>query len=80
MNHQLIVECTTWFVLVYFMLLNGGYLFLSFLSIFSLHRYSQEEMLDELPQFYSGLEPPISLLVPAYNEEATITASVLSML
>jgi len=79
-SHQIIVEFITWFVLGYFMLLNGGYLFLSFLSIFRLHRHNQEQMLDDLPQFYSGLEPPISMLVPAYNEEATITASVLSML
>ena len=29
---------------------------------------------------FSGLEPAISILVPAYNEEATIAASVRSML
>lgn len=77
---QLIIDFTTWFVLLYFILLNGGYLLLSMLSLASLRSYRQEEVLNELPQFYSGLEPPISLLVPAYNEEATITASVLSML
>ena len=27
-----------------------------------------------------GFQPPVSLLVPAYNEEATITVSVQSML
>ncbi|MDE2092866.1 MAG: glycosyltransferase [Burkholderiales bacterium] len=33
-----------------------------------------------MPQYATGLEPPISLLAPAYNEEATIAASVRSML
>ncbi|HZW23748.1 glycosyltransferase [Noviherbaspirillum sp.] len=79
-TQQMIVEFVTWFVLVYFILLNGGYLLLNLLSIVSLHRKGQERILDDLPQAYSGLEPPISLLVPAFNEEATIAASVRSML
>lgn len=78
--HQQIIEFTTWFILCYFILLNGGYLLLNMLAIITLHRKSQESILDDLPQVYSGLEPPISLLVPAYNEEATIAASVRSML
>jgi cellulose synthase/poly-beta-1,6-N-acetylglucosamine synthase-like glycosyltransferase len=79
-THQLIIECVTWFVLCYFILLNGGYLALNMLSLRTLHRKGQEEMLDDLPRAYSGLEPPVSILVPAYNEEATIAASVRSML
>jgi cellulose synthase/poly-beta-1,6-N-acetylglucosamine synthase-like glycosyltransferase len=78
--HLIIVEFTTWFILLYFILLNGSYLGLNLVSIVALHRHSQERILDELPQVYSGLEPPISIIVPAYNEEATITASVRSML
>src|SRR5205809_4906636 len=67
-------------VLVYFVLLNGGYLMLNFLAMFALRRRSQEAILDDLPQVYSALEPPISIVVPAYNEEATIATSVRSML
>ncbi len=70
---------TTWFVFAYFILLNGCYLALNLLSIFALQRNKEEKLLDELPQVFTGLEPGISLLVPAYNEEATITASVRSM-
>ena len=33
-----------------------------------------------MPQSYSEFEYPISLLVPAYNEEATIVTSIKSML
>lgn len=72
-------ELITWLILGYFILLNGSYLALNLLSVFALHRNNQEKLLDALPQVFTGLEPGISLLVPAYNEEATITASVRSM-
>jgi cellulose synthase/poly-beta-1,6-N-acetylglucosamine synthase-like glycosyltransferase len=78
--HTLIIDFVTWFVLLYFILLNLSYLTLNLISIFALRRRAQETLLDDLPQIYSGLEPPISILVPAYNEEATIAASVRSML
>jgi cellulose synthase/poly-beta-1,6-N-acetylglucosamine synthase-like glycosyltransferase len=78
--HRILVDFVTWFILLYFILLNGGYLALNLLSMRTLHRKGQEEILDDLPRAYSGLEPPVSILVPAYNEEATIAASVRSML
>ena len=73
------IEFITWFILGYFVLLNGGYLVLNFLSIAVLRRNRQEKLVDTLPQVYSGLAPGISILVPAYNEEATITAAIRSM-
>jgi cellulose synthase/poly-beta-1,6-N-acetylglucosamine synthase-like glycosyltransferase len=78
--HRFIVEFTTWFILGYFVLLNGSYMALNLVSIVALRRKGQESILDDLPQVYSGLEPPISIVVPAFNEEATIAASVRSML
>lgn len=74
------IEFATWFILGYFILLNFSYLALNLLSIIALHRVDQERILDNLPRAFSGLEPPISILVPAFNEEATIAASVRSML
>ena len=73
------IEFTTWFIFAYFILLNLCYLALNFLSIFALQRNKQEKLLEDMPQVFSGLEPGISILVPAYNEEATITASIRSM-
>lgn len=70
----------TWFVLAYFILLNLSYLALNFLSLAALKRRAEEELLDDLPQSWSRLAPPISVIVPAYNEETTIAASVRSML
>lgn len=80
MSWRLVVDLATWFVLVYFVLLNLGYLSLNLLALGSLRRDIHRKIVDELPQPFTGLEPAISLLVPAYNEEATIAASLRSML
>lgn len=73
------IAFTTCFVFAYFIALNVGYLALNFASIFALYRIKQEKLLDDLPQIFTGLEPGISILVPAYNEEASIAASIRSM-
>ncbi len=67
-------------VIVYFLLLNGMYLLLNLLSMISLLGYIRRhaEIGEAAP--YLGVEPPISVLMPAFNEEATIRTSVRSML
>ena len=72
-------ELTTWFIFAYFVLLNASYLGLNLLSILALKKNKEEKLLDSLPQVFTDLEPGISILVPAYNEETTITASIRSM-
>jgi cellulose synthase/poly-beta-1,6-N-acetylglucosamine synthase-like glycosyltransferase len=74
------IVATQWFFLLYFIGINSGYVMLNLLSLGSLKRYVQAHSLDDLPRSYSGFEPPVSVLVPAYNEEATIASSVRSML
>lgn len=74
------IVATQWFFLLYFIGINSGYLLLNLLSLRSLKKYVEEHSLDDLPRSYSGFEPPVSVLVPAYNEEATIASSVRSML
>lgn len=69
-----------WFFLFYFLAINTGYLALNFVCIFSLRKSIPASVLNDMPQFYSGLEPPVSIIVPAYNEEATITATIRSIL
>lgn len=69
-----------WFFLVYFIALNGGYLLLNVVSIFSIVGYMREHSLSSLPPVYSSYEPPISILVPAYNEAGTIASSIRSLL
>ncbi len=68
------------FFMCFFVLLNLGYLALNLLALIALNRRQAEIFLDQLPQVFSGHEPAISVLVPAYNEEATISGSVRSLL
>ena len=70
----------TSFFLLYFIALNGVYLALNALSVTAVFRNNQQRDLDDLPQVQSVLDPPISLLIPAYNEAATIAATVRSAL
>lgn len=69
-----------WLFLFFFLGINVGYILLNLVAAVSLKRYRDANILGGLPDVYAGLEPPVSLLVPAYNEEATIAASVRSML
>ena len=64
----------------YFIALNAGYLGLNLMSMASLQRYMRTHPGPGETPPYLGIEPAVSLLVPAYNEEATIRTSVRSML
>jgi cellulose synthase/poly-beta-1,6-N-acetylglucosamine synthase-like glycosyltransferase len=66
--------------LLYFIGLNAGYLGLNLVSLVTLSRYMQLHVLGNLPPIYSGLEPPISIVTPAYNEQACIATSIRSLL
>ena len=74
------MEVLEWLFLGYFVCVNGGYFALYALALGEVRRQLQVRTLEDLPRAYSGLEPPVSILVPAYNEEATIATSVRSML
>ena len=69
-----------WLFLSYFAAVTCGYMLLFALALIEVRRQLQAQVLEDLPRAYSGLEPPVSILVPAYNEEATIATSVRSML
>jgi len=74
------VGAMQWMFLLYFIGANGGYSLLNLLSLAGIRRHLEERALEALPHIYSGFEPPVSILVPARNEEATIAASVRSLL
>lgn len=70
-----------WAVFYYFIFVNGFYTMLLILSIPELFRnyaLSRDENLKRL--FESDASPAITLLAPAYNEEATIVESLSAML
>lgn len=73
-------EIAEWVFLLYFVGLNFGYLMLNFLSLFSLSKMMRSRLMGDSPEVYSGLELPISILVPAFNERSTIVTSVRSLL
>ncbi len=68
------------FFLLCFIGINTGYLALNVMSFPSLKRYLDAHSLDDMPRSQSGFEPPVSIIVPAYNEEATIAASLRSIM
>jgi cellulose synthase/poly-beta-1,6-N-acetylglucosamine synthase-like glycosyltransferase len=69
-----------WIFLLYLLCLTAGYMMLDIIAGLHLRRYMEERSLESLPYGYTSFEPQISLLVPAYNEEATITSSIRSLL
>lgn len=76
-----LVQKYNWLVLLYFLGINGTYILLSILSFFGIKRYLGERRATELEKvFQSTFFKPISIIVPAYNEEETIAESVKSLL
>jgi cellulose synthase/poly-beta-1,6-N-acetylglucosamine synthase-like glycosyltransferase len=76
-----IVGTTDLTILVYFLVLNSFYALLLILSIpeiWEQTRLAEDEDFQRLMQ--SDALPPITILVPAYNESATIEASVTAIL
>lgn len=80
MNLQSFVAIATWCVIGYFIVSKISYFLLNVLSIFNMHRIEQGKVLADLPHIYSGLEPPISLLLSTRNHATTIAASVQALL
>lgn len=66
---------------VYFFLINTVYLIILFLSILQINRMKKRRYTFDLDQaFKFRLLPPVSIILPAYNEEKTIVESVTSLL
>lgn len=71
----------SWFVIVYFVLINVVYFLMLVSSFVAIIRYLRRDLFcDFRAIIQSEFSTPISVLAPAYNEEATITESVNSLL
>jgi cellulose synthase/poly-beta-1,6-N-acetylglucosamine synthase-like glycosyltransferase len=69
------------FVVFYYVLINTVYLIVLFLSILQINRMKKHRYTFDLDQaFKFRLLPPVSIILPAYNEEKTIVESVTSLL
>jgi cellulose synthase/poly-beta-1,6-N-acetylglucosamine synthase-like glycosyltransferase len=75
------VLAVNYFVLGYFLAINGVYLVLYLISFAEIADYVRREVFSGFSElFTSNYAPPVSVVVPAYNEEATIAESVRSFL
>lgn len=69
-----------WFFLAYFACATIFYLVLNYLAVVYVFRHLEVTALESFNVNFTGLEPPISLLVPAFDEEETIVTTVSSVL
>ena len=80
MNLDTFFYFSQWFFLGYFVLLSSGYLLLNINATLSISKYMSEHSLSKLPGGATDVMPPISLIVPAYNEATTIINSIQALL
>ena len=78
MSLRAVLEGVQWLFLGYFVVLNAIYLGLAFIALLGLRRYIRGASAAE--RVYSHLQMPVSMIVPAYNEAATIATSVRALL
>ncbi len=75
-----IVLAGQWVFLAYFIGINVGYLLQNVIAAMGIRKYLQTAKAYEAENVFSMLDIPISLVVPAYNESASIITSVKAML
>lgn len=75
------IKISSIFMISYFMILNFSYFILFLISYIGISKYQKTSKLNNYLKIYqSKLTPPISLIVPAYNEETTIIKNINSFL
>ncbi len=81
MTLQDIIVASQFLFLLYFIGINGGYLLLNVVAFSTLPRFMRRQALHHaLPSAHTSFEPPISLIVTAYNEEPVIVSAIRSLL
>ncbi len=69
-----------WVFFAYFICINVAYLGLNYVSVFSILHYMRDHRAEYLPRSLASYQPPISILIPACNEERSIVSSIHSLL
>lgn len=69
-----------YFFLLFTLFTQLTYLTLIILAVFAISRYMEQLRLEDFIETYSDFEIPVSILVPAYNEEKIIVSTVKSLL
>ncbi len=73
-------QLIAWVFMAYVMLGGGTCILLNFVAFLTLREYDRNKRVDIELSLYTGLEPPVTVIVPAYNEGMTIVASIQSIL
>ncbi len=80
MSAAQIVESGQWIFLIYFVGINVGYLLQNVVAAYGIRKHLQTADQFEAENVFSALDIPISVIVPAFNESASICTSVKAML
>ena len=75
-----LVQPIEWLFLAYYLAINLGYLAQNLVAVYSIRRYLRSSAIDDNDPGYSTVHLPISLVVPAYNESASIVTSIKALL
>lgn len=78
-NLHIIEHAILWIFFIFMVVTAGVYLILNIIAYNSLIKYMQVRR-DEDDARLTGYEPPISIIIPAYDEAQTIVSSVRSLL
>src|SRR5258706_16297805 len=69
-----------WAFFGYFLCITAAYLALHYVAVFSIVEYMRDHRAEYLPQNLPAYQPPISILIPAFNEERSINSTIHSLL
>ncbi|MGB9791538.1 MAG: glycosyltransferase family 2 protein [Thermacetogeniaceae bacterium] len=77
---MMVISCLQYLFLAYTLALGAVYLLLNLVALVAVRGYMRERRYDDFLRALPDFEPPISILVPAFNEEKTIESAVRSLL
>jgi len=76
-----VLKIFEYLILIYFLIISSVYFVLSVLAFLKIRDYLAANKVDDLENvFYKGLYKPITVILPAFNEEVSIIESVESIL
>ena len=74
-----IIFYTEWAFLSYFAALHVGYFCLALLAFGRIIRYVNRRRRDSVRPVYAGFEPAVSVVIPTYNMEPTVLATIAAL-
>lgn len=78
---EVLIQVSAWFFLVYFLFVNGSYIFIQLLSLVGIQKtLNDRPVRPAFDPHESPFVPGIAILLPAYNEAPVIVSSIRSLL